>query len=396
MSFYPPSAVERMMKIQEVILKAMSGDITWIQAACIIGVTDRTMRRWKRRYERQGYDGLYDRRRQRPSPKRVPTEQVERVLRLYREHYDGFNVRHFHQIAQREHGVKLSYSFVKNGLQAAGFVRKTKSRGRHRRRRERKACFGEMLHIDGSNHFWLSLRPGERQTLIAIGDDATSRLLYAQLWPSETTEAILSALQSVVTTHGIPMSLYSDRASWAFHTPKAGGKVDKKNLTHVGQVLNRLGVEHIPSYSPQARGRSERLNRTLQDRLVNELKAAKVGDMEAANVYLRERFIPMHNELFSATPKQPDTLFVAPGAIALDQILCERFERVVTEDNVVRFNNLFFQIDKQAHRATCANKTVELRRHVDSSISIWLGVKCLGRYNRHGKPKTKTRCRSAA
>ena len=190
MPLYSGSAVERAMKIQEVILRAMSGEITWIKAAYIIGVSDRTMRRWKNRYEEEGYDGLLDRRTKRPSPKRVPFKEVERILRLYKETYLDFNVQHFYEIACRDHGIKLSYSFVKKALQEAGLVKKRKSRGRHRRRREPRDCFGELVHIDGSDHQWLTLRPGEKQTLIALVDDATKHLLYGQLWEEESTEAI--------------------------------------------------------------------------------------------------------------------------------------------------------------------------------------------------------------
>ena len=216
------------------------------------------------RLEKWGYEGLFDRRRRSPSPRSVPVAEVKRILSLYRKRYRGWNVRHFYERARREHGVKVSYTFVKQSLQAAGLVAKHKARGRHRRRRERRACFGEMLHIDGSKHAWLALRPEQKQTLITVVDDATSRLLYAQLWPEESTQAVLVALREVVETHGIPASIYTDRAGWAFQTPKAGAPVSKTHLTQVGQVLKRLGIEHIPSYSPQARGRSERMNGTLQ------------------------------------------------------------------------------------------------------------------------------------
>ena len=192
MGLFGPTAVERAMRIQEVILRATSGELSWMQAAHIIGVTDRTMRRWKERYEDHGYDGLFDQRRQQPSPKRVPLKEVEKVLRLYRETYAGFNVRHFHQKLQEQHGVGLSYTWVKTALQQAGLVGKGHRRGRHLRRREPKPCFGEMLHIDGSPHAWLALRPQERQTLISVVDDATSRRLYAQRWPEETAEAVMT------------------------------------------------------------------------------------------------------------------------------------------------------------------------------------------------------------
>ena len=272
---FPPSAVERAMQIKEVLVRAMNKEYSWLRAAEILGITPRGLRRVRQRMEQFGYQGLVDRRRGRPSPRRTPVAELERILELYRERYSGFNARHFFQTVRREHGVKLSYTCVKQILQAAGLIKKRRARGRHRRRRERKPRFGQMLHLDGSRHGWLALVPEERQTLIQVVDDATSRLLYAQLWPGETTRAVMTAMREVVREHGIPESFYTDRAGWAFDTPKAGGKVSKTNLTQVGEALARLGVEHIPSYSPQARGRSERMNRTLQDRLVNELRAAE-------------------------------------------------------------------------------------------------------------------------
>lgn len=386
MELYSPSAVERAMRVQEVILRAMSGELKWHQAARIIGVTDRTMRRWKQRYQEFGYDGLLDRRRGRPSPKAVPFEEVQRILHLYREKYLGFNVRHFHQIAQREHGLKFSYSFVKNALQGAGLVKKQKARGRHFKRREPKAHFGEMLHLDGSPHEWLALCPGEEQTLIAILDDATNKLLYAQLWPSESSEAVMSGLKAVVGQEGIPMSLYTDRASWAFHTPKAGGKVDKSNLTQVGRALAVLGVEHIPAYSPQARGRGERLNRTLQDRLVNELRLHEITDIDAANAYLRERFIPQYNADFARPPREAASAFVTTGETDLDQVFCIEEERVVNNDNTVSFDRVLLQISKQPGHASCSGMHVKVRRHLEGSLSIWKGQKVLGRYQADGSP----------
>ena len=209
---YPDAAWERAMKVQEVIMKALTGELHWYRAADILGFSPRTLRRWRERYEHFGYDGLLDLRRRTPSPKRASVVEVTRVVTLYRAQYRGFNARHFHQIARRDHAVTLSYSFVKQALQLAGLLPKGRTRGRHRRRRAPRACLGELLHIDGSLHAWLARRPAERAVLIAVLDDATKRVLYAQLWPSESTTAIMTALRDVLTTHGLPMALYTDRA----------------------------------------------------------------------------------------------------------------------------------------------------------------------------------------
>jgi transposase len=385
MSLFTPSAVERAMKLQEVILRASSRKITWMQAAAIIGVTDRTMRRWKKRYDEGGYDGLLDRRTQRPSPKRVSLKEVERVLLLYREEYAGFNVRHFHQKAREHHGVKLSYTYVKAALQTAGLVPKRRERGRHFVRRQPKGCVGEMLHIDGSDHEWLQLIGGQRDSLIVVVDDATSRVLYAQLWPEETTESILTAFWTVIAEHGIPMALYNDRASWAFYTPTAGGKVSKQELTQVGRALDRLGIEHIAAYSPQARGRSERVNRTLQDRLVNELKRAGITERDRANEYIRATYLPEHNQRFARQPADLSSCFVSAKSAPLDDILCIEEERTVSADNVVRYDNLRLQIEKQADRATCKGLRVNVRQHLDGTYTVARGLRTLGRYDADGQ-----------
>ena len=384
--FYLSAAVERAMKIQEVIMRALSGTLTWLQAADILGIHPRSLRRWRARYEAGGRLALYDRRHRRPSRRKAPVAQVQRLLRLYREKYLGFNVRHFHQRARREHGVTLSYSFVKLALQEAGLVRKGRARGRHRRRREPRACFGELLHLDGSPHAWLARCPEARQVLLAVLDDATKRLLYAQLWPQETTAAVMLALRAVLERHGIPMALYTDRAHWAFHTPQAGGRADLTRLTQVGRALARLGIEHIPAYSPQARGRSERLNRTLQDRLVNELRVAGISTLATANAYLTQRFIPDYNTLFARSPADPTSAFVLLGRVDLDQILCHEEERTVSQDNVVVLDRVPLQLAKQPGRRTCAGLRVLIRRHLDGRHSVWWGTRCLGRYEARGRP----------
>jgi len=392
---YAEVVVERAMKLQEVILRALAGTLTWLQAADIIGLHPRTMRRWRARFERNGALGLYDRRR-RPSRRRAPAREVQQVLQLYREQYRDFNVRHFHQLATREHGVRLSYSFVRLALQEAGLVRKRRARGRHRRRREPRPCLGELLHVDGSPHPWLALCPESRQTLITVVDDATKRLLYAQLWPAETLHAVLTALAHVFRECGLPQALYTDRAGWVFVTPKAGGPVVRTQLTQLGRALARLGIEHIGAHSPQARGRSERVNRTLQDRLVNELRRAGISTMDAANAYLLEQFIPDYNALFSRAPADPTSAFVGLGPVDLDTILCEEADRVVGGDNVVRFDGVALQLAKQRGRPTCAGLTVLVRRHLDGRHSVWRGVMALGYFDAAGRILARPAPRPAA
>jgi len=383
---YPGSAWERAMRVQEVLLKAISGELHWFRAAEILGMDPRSLRRWRQRYERYGYDGLMDRRRGKPSVRRVPVAAVDQVLRLYRERYAGFNVRHFHQIVRREYGVTLSYSYVKLALQTAGLVRKHRPRGRHRRRREPRACFGELLHLDGSTHAWLAAVPESRPCLIAIPDDATNQVLHAALYPRESRHAVMAALAAVFRTYGLPMALYTDRAKWAFHTPHAKAPVDKTRLTQIGRALARLGVEHIPAYSPQARGRSERLNRTFQDRLVNEFRVAQITTLEAANAYLRDVFLPQHNATFARAPRDPTSAFVSLGDTDLDLLLCHEEERVVARDNTVTLGRLVLQIAPQAGRRSCAGLTVTVRQHLDGRYTIARGPQRLGTFRADGRP----------
>jgi transposase len=290
---YRAAEMERMMKLQDVLLKAMAKKITWWDAAEIIGVTDRTMRRWRERLEQDGYAGLADRRKGQPSPKRVPLATVEEVLRLYREVYHDLNMRHFHEKLGEEHRIELSYTWVQQALQGAGLVARRRKRGPHRRRRPRRPLPGMLLHIDGSKHRWF--QDDRWYDLLVILDDATSQIYYAQLVEEESTRTVMAGLREVIETQGLFCALYSDRGSHFFVTPKAGEKVDKHRLTQVGRAMKELGVQMIPAYSPQARGRSERNFGTWQGRLPQELRLAGINMLGEANRFLRERYIAEFN-----------------------------------------------------------------------------------------------------
>src|SRR5215467_6177105 len=277
-----------MMKLQDVILKALAKKITWMAAAEIAGVTDRTMRRIKQRYEDFGYDGLFDQRRGKRSIHRIRLETAERVLALYQEKYFDFSVLHFHEKLRKEHKLELSYSWVKQALQGAGLVPRGRKRGSHRRRRPRRPLPGMLLHVDGSKHRWF--QDDRYYDLIVILDDATSEIYYAQLVEEESTATVMQGLREVIETKGLFCALYSDRGSHFFYTPTAGGKVDKSRPTQVGRAMQELGIQTIAAYSPQARGRSERNFGTWQNRLPQELRVAGITSLEAANEFLRERY----------------------------------------------------------------------------------------------------------
>src|SRR6266702_3202575 len=332
---YTQAAMERAMKVQEVILRAMAKRITWWQAAEIIGISDRQMRRWRERYEKFGYDGLFDRRQGKPSPKRVPVAQVEQVLGLYRDRYFDLNVRHFHEKLQSTHAIELSYTWVKLALQGAGLVTRGRKRGVHRKRRPRRPLPGMLLHIDGSHHRWFQ---DERwYDLIVILDDATSEIYYAQLVEEESTLTVLAALKEVVERQGVFCALYSDRGSHVWLTPKAGGKVDPHRVTQLGRALRDVGVQMIPAYSPQARGRSERSFGTWQGRLPQELRLKGINTVADANRFLRERYIAEFNSRFQLPAAQQGTTFTACPRRDLDLVFSVQSERAVNRDNTVSF-----------------------------------------------------------
>src|SRR6476620_3712906 len=303
--------MERMMKVQDVLLKAMEKKITWWAAAEIIGVTDRTMRRWRERLEQDGYAGLADRRKGKPSSRGIPVATVEKVLGLYKETYFDLNIRHFYEKLRDEHAIRLSYTWVQQALQGAGLVAKRHKRGPHRRRRPRRPMVGMLLHIDGSKHRWLN---NERwHDLIVILDDANTEIYYAQLVEAESTRTVMAGLREVVEVKGVFCALYSDRGSHFFVTVKEGEKVDKHRLTQVGRAMKELGVQMIAAYSPQARGRSERSFGTWQGRLPQELRLAGIGTAEGANAFLRKRYIGEFNSRFSSPAAEKGTAFRRTG-----------------------------------------------------------------------------------
>ena len=371
------------MKLQDVLLKAMAKRITWWEAAEIIGVTDRTMRRWRERLESDGYSGLVDRRKGKRSDKRVPLAKVEEVLRLYRETYFDLNMRHFHEKLKEKHGIELSYTWVQKALQGAGLVARGRKRRKHRRRRERRPLAGMLLHIDGSKHQWFG---DERwYDLIVILDDATSEIYYAQLVEEESTRTVMKGLRAVIENKGLFCALYSDRGSHFFVTPKAGEKVDKHRLTQVGRAMKELGVQMIPAYSPQARGRSERSFGTWQGRLPQELRLAGIATLEGANVFLAERYIAAFNQKFAVAATQKGTAFRRTARSDLDWVFTVQTERVVAKDNTVAIADRTWQLEKSRLYTSLAGYTVTVHEHLDGSVSIRHGPHVVGRYTAAGE-----------
>jgi transposase len=376
---YTQAAVERAMKAQEVILRAISKQIHWFEAAKILGLSGRQLRRLYSRYRTYGYDGLYDRRRGQPSPRRVPLAVVERVFALYQEKYFDFSVRHFHEKLWEEHHILVSYSWLKQALQGAGLVAKERQRGVHRRKRERRPLAGMLLHIDGSRHRWLG---GEQwHDLIVVLDDATSEMYYAQLVEEESTATVLAALREVVEQRGIFCSLYSDRGSHFWLTPKAGERVDRQRLTQVGRAMRELGVEMIPAYSPQARGRSERNFGTWQRRLPQELRSRGITGKEEANRFLRESYMAELNRRFAVAARQPESAFVPASGKDLERIFATQHERVVNQDNTISFATRVLQIERTRWRGTLAGCRVTVCEQGEGNLRVYYGPHCVGQWS---------------
>ena len=379
---YRAAAVERAMKVQEVIMKAMAKRITWWEAAEILGIHVRTMRRWRARLQRDGYSGLFDRRRH-PSPKRIAVEEAERVLKLYQEKYTDFNVRHFHEKLGSEHGIPLSYTWVKKALQAAGLVKTRRRRGPHRRRRPRRPLPGMMLHIDASRHQWFS--DDRWHDFFFFNDTATTEIYYAQLVAEESTRTVMAALRSVVERKGWFSSIYSDRASHFFRTPKAGQPVDTREVTEVGRAMRDLGIRMIPAYSPQARGRSERNFGTWQGRLPQELRLKQLYTPEQANAFLRDHYIGEFNSKFMVAAAETGTAFAPIHRQDLDRVFAIQQERTVANDNTIQFANHVWQIPSTRLRATLAGCRVLVYEHLDGTFSVGYGPHTVARFTALGE-----------
>ena len=307
------------MRFLDILGRYEAAEFNQVEAAELLGIDERTFRRWRQRFEDDGEAGLLDRRLGKASGKRVPVDRADEVEALYRERYRGFTARHFHEHLVAEHKFSWSYTWTKTFLQSKGLLEKAKRRGAHRRKRPRRPMPGMMLHQDGSRHAWLQGQPA--LDLIVTLDDATGAIYSAFLVEEEGTASTFRALKETFGAHGLPMSLYTDRGAHYFHTPEAGGKIDRKRPTQVGRALEQLGVEHIGAYSPQARGRSERAFQTLQDRLVKELALAGIDTIEAADAFLRDVYLPAYNARFAAPPAEPGSAFVAIPGVDLDKIL---------------------------------------------------------------------------
>ena len=376
----------RMLRFEDVYDRFHRGRLSALEAAEWLGMSERTFRRQRARYEEEGVDGLLDRRLGRASPHRVPVDETARVLDLYRTRYAGWPVKHFHDHLVERHGIARSYGWTKSVLHASGLVRPAPKRSAHRKKRPRRPVPGMMLHQDGSRHPWLPAL-GRQMDLIVTMDDANNEIYSAFLVEEEGTDSSFRGLLETFQAKGLACSLYTDRGSHYFHTPKEGGKVDRGTPTQVGRALAQLGIEHIAAYSPQARRRSERLFGTLQGRLVRELADAGIATIEAANQFIRDVYLTDHNRRFMVPPTEDGSAFVPAAGVALADILCHQQERIVGNDNTVRYGNLTLQIPPSSWRPHFVKATVRVHRYPDGELAIFHGPRRIARFNRDATPK---------
>ena len=370
----------RMLRFGEALEAWTESRLTQEEAARLLGVCSRTFRRYVDRYEESGIDGLVDKRVSEVSALRAPVDEVVRLEALYRDNYRGWSVAHFHERYRDRHAGERSYTWVKNRLRESGLVEPGKRRGTPRRRRERAAIPGLLVHQDGSSHEWVA---GSWWDLIVTMDDATSEVYSGFFVEEEGTWSSLRGVRETLEKRGLFGSLYTDRGSHYWHTPAAGGQVDKARPTQFGRAMGELGIELIPSYSPEARGRSERWFGTVQGRLPQELKLEGIADMSSANRYLVESFWPRMNRRFGVEARERGSAFVALGDVDLDDILCIKEERTVTRDNCVGYRGLSLQLPV-THGRHYVKRRVRVCEHADGTLSVFHGPRRLARYDAGG------------
>lgn len=374
------------LRFEEALERYRKRRLTAEEAGEILGMSGRHFRRLLTRYEEEGSEGLRDGRLGKASPRRAPAAELSRMQILYQERYRDFTVKHFHEQLVKRHNYKLCYTVTRLALQGAGLVARHKRRGGvHRKRRERRPLPGMLLFQDGSTHRWIG-ELGHDLDLVVTLDDATGAICSAILVEQEGTMSSFLGLAETITEKGLFRAFYTDRGSHYFHTPKAGGKVDKAKPTQVGRALAQLGITHIPSYSPEARGRMERAFGTIQSRLPPELRLAEIATTAAANCYLKEQFVPDYNARFAVPAAEEGSAFIPYAGRPLADILCVQDSRQVGRDNCVNWNGISLQIPPQRHRHHYVKASVRVHEYPDGRLAIFDGPSCLARFDPDGKP----------
>ena len=373
----------RMEKFEEVYGRWKAKEIGQRDAAFALRMSERTFRRYRRRWENEGADGLRDRRIGGRGPRRASEEEVGALEALYRGLYEGRSVWHFYEAYTELHGGVRSYSWVKDCLHAAFLVKRGRRRGPYRQSREREGKPGILLHQDASWHFWV---PGQRWDLVVTMDDATGEIYSAFFVNQECMWSSMRGVREVLERRGIFHSLYTDRGSHYWTTPKAGGDVDRDKPTQFGRAMAELGIEMIAAKSPQARGRSERMFGTLQRRLPQELKEAGITDMEEANEFLACKFLPDLNRRLSVPAREAGDGFVPVMDADLDNILCRKETRKVGNDNCVRYKGRRLQLPRVTYRNHFVRHPAVVHEYPDGSMAVYDSEKRLvGKYDSDGR-----------
>lgn len=383
------------MRFVDIYQRQNEGKLTIEEAAEMLGVSERTFRRWSRSYEAEGAEGLYDGRLDRAAHNTAPVDEVATLLNLFETRYVNFNVSHFYDKYRDDHQGQRSYTWVKNTLQEGGLIKKAKKRGAHRRKRERRPLKGMMLHQDASTHQWVS---GEYWDLVVTMDDADNEIYSAIFVDEEGTQSSFDGVEEVILNQGIFCTLYTDRGTHYWTTKKAGGKVEQNEPTQFHRAMQQLGIEMIAAYSPEARGRSERMFGTLQGRLPKELGLAGITEKEEANRYLREVFLPAFNARFKIKSEELVTNFVPwlDNQLKLKEILCIKTHRIVNKDNTVSYNGKVMQIEKNSSRFSYAKTKIMVHEYANSELAIFYGHTCLGRYEVNGQALTEAKSEKMA
>lgn len=354
------------MTVVDVLRKAEEGAIKWVQAAEVLNVTPRHLMRLRERYIEFGIEGLEDRRRGRAMPRRLPTALVAQVCELKRAKYEEYTTRHFHEVLERSHGVKVSYSWLRNILQANGLMVKAPGRGKYRRHRERRPMRGMLLHIDGSTHEWIKGPP--KQDLIVVLDDADGRIPFARFFEQEGTLSTMTALEHVLVRHGRFAERYTDRGSHFCRTSQAGDAPDEVQNGQVSRVLKTLGIKHI---------------RALQDRLPKELRSAGIETYDAANAFLETTYVELYNRSFAIRPAQPESAFTPMIGIDFGLLFSAQYVRKVRPDNVVSFEGTRLQLP-QTRRCSLAHCEVTVHLLANGQMAVSYLGKEVARFDRNG------------
>ena len=366
----------RRMKFEEVYELRDEGQLTVEAAAKLLCMSERNLRRYIERYEEEGIDGLNDKRLAQAAHNAAPVDEVFRLAELYKSKYTDYSAAHFYDKYKLHHEGQRSYNWVRLTLQRQGIIPRYKKKGSHRRKRPRQPMAGMMIHQDASTHQWVE---GKYWDLVVTMDDATSEIYSAFFVEQEGTWSSFQGVKEVIENKGLFCSFYTDRGSHYWVTDKVGGKVNKMSLTQFGRAMKQLGIDMIAAYSPEARGRSERMFGTLQMRLPLELKSAGITDMSDANQFLKHKFLPEFNKRFCVTPQIAQSAFIPwiPGSIKLDDILCIQDQRIVNNDNTISYKGKIFQIPGDDFRYSYRKTKVRVNEYLNGKIAIFHGPRKL-------------------